>query len=266
MDGLAKGVGILAVLVALAAAIAFAAVGRGGAEYEATAKIAFIEDTQFDYVDAERDRLIGLVDLDEVLARPGVIDVEFDRPDTVTFFDITVTADTADTAADTADDVAEEIVAGDLELRRAPIEAERDVLSDQLDEIASRIAELEAAIAADVEREAFAEANRFEGDADQLERLTIELRQAQDSLFVNQRLRNSLDDYRIRAEERLAELDAELARTTAETRVVEPARIPTERADLSGTTAALLAGLAVLGLGGVGLAIGAAPARARTRP
>ena len=258
-----KGLGLIGVLVILGAVAGYVVAGQGSTEYESTAKIAFIEDTQFDYVDAERDRLIGLVDTDAVLDRPGVLAIDFDRPDTVTFFDTTVSATSAQVAADTANAVADRIVAGDLALRRAPIDAELAVLADQLAEIASEVDALEAAIAADVAREAFAEANRFEGDADQLERLTIDLREAQDALFLNQRIRNSLADYEIQAERRVAELEAELSGTVADTRVVEPARVPDERSDVSPARGALLAALAVLGVGGIGLAV-VAPGRARS--
>ncbi len=258
MDGLKRGAGAVAILAVLAALIGAWAGGRGNAEYEATAKLAFIEDTRFDYVDAERDRLIGIVDGGDgqaILARDGVIEVDYERPDAVTFLDVIVTATSAELAAGTANDLAELIVAGDLELRLKPLQAEMAVLNSQLTDIDAEIRLLEAEIAEHTATEAFAEANRFEGDAAQLEQLTVELRQAQDALFVAVRERNSLDAYRLDAENRLAGLEADIAGATADTRLVDPAVPADGRSDVTTAEGAIIGVLAALGLGSVSLAM-----------
>ena len=252
--------GALAVLVlaVLAGLIGAVAGGRGDAEYEATAKLAFIEDTRFDYVDAERDRLIGIVggvDGQAILARDGLLEVEYVRPDAVTFLDVIVRATSPALAADTANDLAELIVEGDLELRLTPLRAELDVLNAQLTDIDMEIRLLEAEIAKHTATEAFAEANRFEGDAAQLEQLTIELREAQDALFVAVRERNALDTYRLDAETRIAGLEADIAGATAETRLVDPAVPDGSRSDVTASEGAIIGGLAALGLGAVVLAV-----------
>lgn len=243
-------------LALVVGAVGFAVASMGEPEFSSTAKVAFIEDTRFDYADAERDRLIGHAegpDGAEITSRPEISAVDYVRPADETFLDVTVTADDPALAAGAANELATLIVARDLELRLEPLVAETAVLERQITDLEGRIAALEDRIAAATQVEAAAEASRFEGSPDDLERLTIELREAQDSLFVDIRERNSLDDYRVRAERRLDEIESDTAGARARTAVVRPGVEPTERSDIPPWRVALIGALATLGLSAAAL-------------
>jgi hypothetical protein len=266
---------VLRSVARLSGAILLAAVAAAGIAYalgvartdtwESTAKIAFIEDTRFDYVDAERDRLIGHIEdqVNEHRSSPDVAEIRFDRPSRETFFDVIVRTTDPDGSADLANELAEAIVESDRSIRMEPIDREISARRAQLVVLEDQITELEDEMESERTREAFAEANRYEGDAEQLEELTIELRQAQDATFLAARFRNRLDIDRSENEQRLLELEIDRAIVEAEVRVVRPALVPKEDVGPGAWTLALIAGAATVALGAVMAAL-IAPSRSRS--
>lgn len=248
---------VIVLVAAVIAGLAFAYRSSQTDEYESVAKIAFVEDTRFDYVQAERDRLVGLVEefVAQELDSGTVSSIEFFRPDRETFFDVVVRSTDPERSRDVANDVAARIVAADRQLRTESLATELAARSAQLTEIEDELADLDEEIAAQAEREAFAEANRFAGDLDDIERLTIELREAQDRLFLAVRYRNAAVESQIRTRDRITELEIDLDITEAETRVVRPALLPTEAAQPGPVTVAFIAGLSTLALCALGFAL-----------
>jgi hypothetical protein len=241
----------------LAATVGYVISAAGTDTWEATAKVAFIEDTRFDYLDAERDRLVGLVEgqAQELRSQSDVHDIIFDRPDRETFIDVVVTSTEPSLSRDVANELAELTVESDRSVRLVPIERELAARTIQLPEIDSRITALELEMQLETEREAFAEANRYEGDAEQLERLTIQLRDAQDSFFLATRFRNRLDVDRAETEQRIVQLELDRDLIDAELRVVRPALLPEEPAGMSSSSVAVIVGISTLALGAIVLAI-----------
>ena len=163
-----------------------------------------------------------------MLVESGMIEsLEFVRPDEQTFLDVEVTAKSAELAQATANELAVEMVEGDRAFRSTPLIARQSALTTLLTELDVDLAALDATIATATSQEAFAEANRFGTDAETLERLTVELRQAQDSRSVNVRRRNILGDFRERSAVELVDVELELETLTSSTRVVRRAVLPT---------------------------------------
>lgn len=247
-------------LAVVAAAIAFV-VRRGMSEdWESVAKVAFVEDTRFDYVEAERDRLVGYVEerTAALLLTDEIERVEFVRPNRETFIDVEVVGGNAAVVADAANELAELIVEGDQAVRREFLEIEMAARTDQLVQIDAEIVAKQDEIADQAEREAFAEANRFLDGPDEVERLTVELREAQDQLFLATRYRNALLERQVEVTDRIAELDVQLDVVQSETRVVRPALIAETPVGPTPATAALIAGVSVFFLGILLLALFAA--------
>lgn len=253
MRRLARRTPVLLLLAVVAGGAAYGVRTAMSESFESVAKIAFVEDTRFDYVEAERDRLVGLVD-EQVLALlrdDEIDDITFDRPNRETFLDVVVRADDGARARDVAAELADRIVAEDRAVRSESFTNELDARLLQLADIAAELVEQQDEIAEEGEREAFAEANRFEGDTEQVEELTIVLREAQDRLFLATRYRNALLEQQIDVEERIAELEVALAATEAETRVVRPALVPTSPVGPTPATLGFIVAVAVFALGAV---------------
>lgn len=261
-----RRVGLLVVVALIAAAAAYLISSAREPRFSATAKIAFVEDTRFDYVDAERDRLIGFaesVDGREITARDGIVSVDFERPSLETFFDVEVHARSAELAAVVANDLADVIVAGDLALRVEPIDREAEALADRNLILDAQIAELDESIATSTQAEAFAESVRFSSDPATLASLTIELRESQDARNVAIREKNQLQELRGESVVRIAELEAERTGVVASTRIVRPALESSSPEGPSASLVAVLAALGVFVIGATGLCL-AAPYSARS--
>lgn len=257
MRHVVKRAGVLVAIALVVGAIAFVIRTSADDQWEATAKVAFVEDTRFDYVEAERDRLVGLVDerTQTLLAADDVLSITFDRPNRETFLDVVVRAHDPSRASDVANELADRIVAADRDVRSASLTIELEARIAQLADIDADLREQQEQIAEQTEREAFAEANRFEGDTAQVEALTIELRTAQDALFLAIRDRNALSTRKVVVEDRLAELEVLLATTEAETRVVRPALVPQSPSGPSALTVAFVAAVSALAIGALVLAL-----------
>lgn len=240
--------GLWTIVAALAVgAIAFAVGAVRDDIYESTAKIAFVDETRFDYVDAERDRLVGIANSEAgraITQTAGVREVDYVRPSREEFLDISVRANDPNTASRVANELADLIVAGDLQFQLDPINAELDARRASADAMNSSIAALETEIDTQTKREAFAEANRFADDAASLERLTIELRDAQDALFLAIRERNALLSTQAENSEIIAQLEIEKAAAPERIRVVIPAVEPEDVVPPSPLQLALLAAAA----------------------
>jgi uncharacterized protein involved in exopolysaccharide biosynthesis len=224
-------------------------------QFEATAKIQFVEDTRFDYVDAERDRLVGYAsstDAQGLVNAEGVVSVEYVRPSRETFFDVVVRATDPELAASTANGLAYIIVDAELAAGRERFDREIAALVARNADIEEEMAELQDEVDEASAREAFAEANRFTGDPESVERLTIELRDAQSSLFLMRRFQNRLGVVRDEALIRIGELEVQRSARIAATSVVQPAVAPSDPTAPNPEMAAAVAGSAVatLGLGG----------------
>lgn len=259
ISGIGRRLLIVVVLAIAAAAIAFV-VRRGMSEdWESVAKVAFVEDTRFDYVEAERDRLVGFVEdrAAAFLATEEIESIEFFRPNRETFLDVEVVGSDAALVADASNELAELIVAGDQAVRREIVEIELRVQTTQLAEIDGEIVAMQNEIVDQAEREAFAEANRFLDGPEQVEELTVELREAQDQLYLATRYRNALVERQVEATGRIAELDVQLEVVQSETRVVRAALLAETPVGPTPATAALFAGVSMLALGALFLAFAA---------
>lgn len=250
----------LAIVVAVAvlgAAIAFVVRRAMADEWESVAKVAFVEDTRFDYVEAERDRLVGFVEERSAAFRSTeeIDRIEFVRPNRETFIDVEVVGSDAAAVADAANELAGLIVAGDRAVRRESLEIEMAARREQLALIEAEIVTKQDEIADQTEREAFAEANRFLDGPDEVERLTVELRDAQDQLFLATRYRNALLERQVEAMDRIAELDVQLDVVESETRVVRPALVAQTPIGPSPATAAFIAGVSLFFFGVLLLAL-----------
>lgn len=237
-------------VAAAAAAVGFVLQSSSAEQYESVAKVAFVEDTRFDYLQAERDRLVGFVE-DFVAAElldDRIVSVDFFRPDRETFIDVVVRGTDARATRDLANAIADRIVLADRGVRTQSISAELSARIDQLADIDDQLAALADEIAEQSEREAFAEANRFEGDVDDVERLTIQLRDAQDRLFLAIRYRNSVVESQLRTSDRIDELQISLDITEAETRVVRPALLASEPVGPTPLVVAFIAGISAFAM------------------
>lgn len=245
-----RAIAITAV-AAIAATLAFLFESNSVDEYESVARVAFVEDTRFDYLQAERDRLVGFVEdfVAGELLDEDIVGVDFIRPDRETFIDVIVRGTDPEVTRDLANSIADRIVLADRGVRTESISAELSARRVQLKDMDDQLAVLAEEIAVQSEREAFAEANRFEGDASDVERLTIQLRTAQDRLFLAVRYRNSVVDSQLRTADRIDELEIALDLTEAETRVVRPALPASEPLGPAPVTVAFIAGMAALALG-----------------
>lgn len=254
---LARRVLLVVALALGAAGVAFIVRSAMDENWESVAKVAFVEDTRFDYVEAERDRLVGLVEGQAValVETEEIEHIEFFRPNRETFLDVEVVGSDRAAVLDTSNELADLIVAGDRAIRREGIDLELATRTAQLLDIDAEIALLEAEITEQAEREGVAEANRFLGGPDQTEHLTVELRDAQDQLYLATRYRNALIDRRIAANDRIAELDVQLKVVPADTRVVRPALLGDTPVGPTPLTAAVVAGVSVLALGALVLAL-----------
>jgi hypothetical protein len=240
-------------------AAAYALSGRRSSVYESVSRVAFSREQRYEYRDGERDRLVSLLNTDDVAAQTrarSAKSVTYVVPDRQSFIDITVRSYFQVEASRTAKYLATTLV----DRNRAEVIAPKQAQSDQLQATSvqreARIAELTTQLGEIAKEEAAAESGRYTGTNAETYAKTIAALDAQRRYQDAFQERSTLIGERLNTQQQIDALSRDIKLLTPDIQVVRPATDPamvvSPNPERDAAIAAILAGAAafvlVLGL------------------